>query len=291
MSIDLAQSGRGVFRLNFQQLPNIERTQVCRATQEFKFGNLIEKSDDYMLAIERLYVPIQGIPMVQGINPAIIFHPLGPGIIFTINYDTHYSLGAWIDNLNDQGEILFDDLTFKIDGAGRIVIRFSNFVGYSMTLNQQFADICDLNILITGANADAAGRVRGRTSILDRFDQLQKIQVEAIGMNIVQEIIDTDRSLPILTDILVPRTYNISRNFDETFAASIPDKFINLSYPVRQALIYNAEGERRFVNLKGQSPIQNIILECVAIYKDGTRHEIIIPPREIFTCKIDFYKK
>ncbi|MCP4179515.1 MAG: hypothetical protein GY756_17280 [bacterium] len=295
MSIDLGQRGRSVFYLNFEERQDATNTKVCRATQEFTFGNLIESSGDYMVAIERLSVPIQRIPMLSAMTPAITLNPLAVGLIRVVVTEDAFSLKQWIDGIN---ETLANDginMIFKINQGGQLTFVYDDFANFSLTLHQTLTDLLDRdNVLVTGADAvtSIAGNdiVSSESPIFDRFDQLHKIQVEALGMNITQEIIDTDRSFPILTDILIPARYSIGYTEPAGEVAG-STKQLSIGFATRQRLTYTAEGERRYIVLKGHSPIQNLELICSAIFKDGTRVEIPIPRREMFECKIAFFRR
>jgi hypothetical protein len=88
MSIDLGNKGRGLFYLNFQTIGTGENT--AESTQEFNFGNLIDDSGSYLIAIERLIVPIHRIPMINDLAPALTFEPTGAGILFSIQTPEAY---------------------------------------------------------------------------------------------------------------------------------------------------------------------------------------------------------
>ena len=290
MTIDLGQQGRGVFYLNFRAIQDNTGTRVSQETQEFNFGNLVEKSADYMIAIERLIVPIQKIPMNNGFNPAITITPIGVGIIATITIGATFSLKAFIDTLNSQASNAGINIIFSLNSEGRLQFSYDGFGANNITLNQGLADILDISANVTALNADVNNIVLGGSSVFDRFDQLYKIQVESLGMNIVQEIISTDRTLPILTDFIVPSSYSVSYT-QNTNIPPVVNLNLGVSYSTRQSVIYNAEGERRFIMLRGNTPIQNIQIQAVAIFKDNTRNEIIIPPNAVFECKIGFYRR
>ncbi|MHA2367049.1 MAG: hypothetical protein ACXAC7_24060, partial [Candidatus Hodarchaeales archaeon] len=102
-------------------------------------------------------------------------------------------------------------------------------------------------------------------------------------------IIGTERTLPVLTDLLVPNSYSTSYGLDNSLDPTVG--IFSLSYATRQTVVYNAEGARRYIMLRGATPIQNITIACVAIYKDNTRNQIVLPPNSVFECKIGFYRR
>ncbi len=290
MTLDLGQKGRGVFYINFETRGSNTETVVAKTVREFNFGNLIEHADDYVMAVERLFIPLQSIPMINSLTPALTFIPTGIGLAITINTNEAFSLREFLNDLNEQAANVAQNLFFRLNPAGRISIEYDDFVTNNITFNPILASIFDLEPLITIGDVIANNEVRGRTPMIDRFDQLHKIQLEALGFNSVQEIIDTNRSAPILTDILVPSSYSMSY-VEDSDLTDIPETAFDVSYPVRQNVIYNASSERRFIVLKGKSPLQNLLLEAVAIYKDGTRNEIILRGNSLFDAKIAFFKR
>ena len=56
------------------------------------FANLIENASDYVVAIERFRLPLQGIPMLRGIENAIEIRDGGTGaLISTLNLPDIFS--------------------------------------------------------------------------------------------------------------------------------------------------------------------------------------------------------
>lgn len=289
MSIDLAQRGRSVFYLNFLQSGT--GLNNCEASQIFNFGNIVEVSSDYIIAIERLIVPIHRVPHIESQTPAIIFVPIGAGLQYVINTPRAFSWKEFLDDINTQlAGIGVITCRMFLGQSGEIVIYFADFATYTIRINPVLQAIFDLNENLTIADTNGFNEVHGGSSLVDRFDQLHKVQVEVVGMNIQQEIIDTDRSSSILTDFIVPNTFSFSYG-ENLENQQISSKDVNIGYSVRQNIIYNAGEERRYVMLRGEGPVQNITLRCVAIYKDNTRNDIIMAPRSVFECKIAFFRK
>lgn len=290
MSIDLSNKGKGVFYLNFIQYG--DGTNKADVTQNFNFSNLVDQAGTYIIAIERLNLPLQRIPMINALAPAMTFESTDPfELNFTINIDAVYSWKEFEESINiSLGEVQAIVAYIALDFSGRIKIYNNKWNDYNIRLSQTLMDIFDLPELIGINDTDSNGFIIGKSSIVDRFDQLHKIQVESIGMNVQQEILDTDRSLPIITDLIVPTNYSFSyaEPLEDDQAASAN---INVGYTVRQDLTYISESERRYVMLRGNTPIQNIRILCVAIFKDGSRNEIILPPRSVFECKIAFFRR
>lgn len=293
MSFELGQQGRGITYLNFRSVQDETGTKNCVATQEFIYSNFIDESSDYVLAIERLRVPIHKIPMMQAVDmaPAYIIEDPGGNVIIPLSRDV-YSLREWLNVMNDDADAIAADLEFAIGPSGNLVMTYTNFAGTSIRLGDVLKDLMDLDTdVLTAAEADANGIVNGGSSIFDRFDNLYKVQIEARGLNVAREVIDTDTTLPILTDIIVPTTYTVSYKENILAVGGVDDRSSPIAYPTRQAVLYGGENERRYINMVGKLAIQNITIQAVGIYRSGTRVAIPIPPRGVFECKLAFFKK
>lgn len=287
MSFDLAIQGKGVFYLNFMARGVRGENVKAEVDQRFNRGNLIERTGDYIVAVERLVVPIQTIPMCNEELGSIILND-GLGNVVNLNTFECYSLKEFIDGLNTQIFNSALDGAFKIDVSGEISFYFPYAGAGSVTFSPTMANRLSVNLVYNPVPIDSL--IRGEYSIIDRFDQLHKIQVEANGLSIQQEIIDTNTSYEILTDYLVPNNYNIS--YSEPDGPGVPSNDeISISYPVRQNIFYNASSARRFAILTGFSPVQSVKVACFAMYKDGTRHDIILPSDSVFEMKLGLYKR
>lgn len=299
MSVILNNSTARVFYLNFVQIGSSNADIIknkCEATQEFNFSNLVEEQGEYLIAIERLIIPIQKIPFHDSIVPAMTLTTIINGFQRTVNSTTSFSLIEFLVNLNLEFSTNAVNLFIYLNPSGRIIIRYDDWANTNVTLDQTIADIFDMNTNLTIADSDANGKVIGNSPVFDRFDQLDKIQIEILGANIQQEIINTNISLPVLTDLTIQTSYSANVVINETNTdlinnfSAINDE-IAFGYSTRQNVIYTAEAERRYVNLSGKTPIQNLTLQCVAIFKNQTRNIITLPPRTTFSAKIAFFKK
>lgn len=292
MSIDLGNVGRGVFYVNFNKTyQGAGEDNSCKTSREFNFGNLVEKSSDYMIAVERMYVPIHSIPMQAAQADAVtIENPITHELRLIATPDV-YSLKEMIDSLNSSFNDEFPDAGpyIQIHSTGYVSIYWPEVATYTVTFNSVLQGIFGYDGSLGALNI-ASAPYYGNYSIFDRFDQLFKIQLEIVGVNSVAEIIDSQRSLPVLTDYLIPETWGASIS-KPSVANRTTEISEGITFSQRQALVYNATGERRYVMLTGNTPIQNITIEAVAIYKDGTRVTIPIIYNSVFDVKIGFYKR
>ena len=204
-----------------------------------------------------------------------------------INFDLQptFSLSEFLVQVNS----ILVGLIFSLSPDGRMVIDFNNFTDYEIRLAPKIAAIFDMDVVI-GTLLIGAQTVTGASPIFDRFDDLHKIQIESrTGLaGIQQEIITTNVFANLLTDFLVPTSTSMSFSGRQ---GTQHDPSYTVGYNVREDLEFNNSASRRYIMLKGNNPIQSISLEIAAIFRDGTRHRILLPPNSLLECKLAFWLK
>ena len=285
MSVDLSNSGKYVFYLNFRTLGSRTEDIFCESEQNFKFSQLLEKANDYILSVERFQVPIQAIPMLQTINAAIQLIPKTAVALQVYNSIQTFSLYDFLNSVNS----FYNGFIVSMSPDGRFVIDFDDFSNFSILLDPLIADIFDMDQSI-GLSLVGSNRIIGASPAFDRFDQLYKIQISSeLGLSgVQQEILSTDIFKNLLTDFILPSTYDMSYSGELGIA---PNGQYNLVYNTRQDLNFNASSNRRFIMMRSSAPIQNIKVSVQAVYRDGTTHNIPLPPRSVFELKLAFWKK
>ncbi len=283
MSIDIGDTGRYVFYLNFRTLSNGEN--FAESQHDFNFAQLIDDSSKYVISVERFRIPIQSIPMVPSIPLAISIVPKGAGVVGTIGIAESFSYADFRHQLNATAEFVF---TLSQDGRATIDFDFQN---NSLLLDARIAAIFDMDRVL-GLAIPGNGRIVGASPIFDRMDQLFKIQIEAqSGLSgIQQEIVSTNVFRNILTDFIIPSTWSstITNQQGIILGDSLQQ---SITYPTRQDLEFNASTNRRFIMLRGNAPIQNVKIEVKAIFRDGSSNKIRMPPASVLEVKLAFWKK
>ena len=283
MTIDVANAGRYVFYLNFRTVG--DGTNFAIANQEFTFSNLIEDSSKYAISVERFRLPIHTIPMFPAENNVITLIRVAPGAPVTFNLEDSYSILDFIQKIN---AFIPGTLTLSLSDDARILLNFTDNVTYNeLILSQSLANIFDTP---TNFPFVIPFTVLGSSPIPDRFDQLSKVQIEAkTGLaSIQQEIVTTAVFQNLVTDFILPSSFTMSYMGRP---GTPPNLDYTLSFPIRQDLEFNAASDRRIIMLKGNAPVQNIQLEMAAIYRDGSRNRIRLPPNGVMEIKIAFWKK
>jgi hypothetical protein len=291
MSFDIGDPNRYVFYVNFQTIGN--GSGFAQARQNFNFAQLIEDSSRYVVSVERARIPLQGIPMLPLIQNVMEFVPVAggsgpnPGLGNDLTLRQTFSINEFLTQFQEFG---IEGLIISLTSDGRINIIYDNWQNFIITFDTRVAAIFDMGGDTIGAGFLNNQEITGNTPIFDRFDDLHSISIESTqGLTSVQqEIFDSDVFNIVLVDLLVGSsegmTYSGTRNLEH-------DSSYTVNYPIRSDLELQAGGDRRWVMLKGTAPIQSIALEAIAIFRDGTRNNIVLPPRTIFSLKLAFWRK
>lgn len=285
MSYDVANEGRYVFYVNFETIG--DGTNRAIASQRFEFAQLIEDSSKYVISVERARIPLQSIPMLPGIDNAIVFVPKdGASEPNPINTRQTFSINDWFKQIQDMDP---PGLIITLTSDARVSITYDAFSDFTLLLDPVVQQIFDMDNPV-GIGIENGGVVVGNSPIFDRFDDLHSINIEATqGLSSVQQELENSNVYnTLLTDLLVGSNESMSYDGEQNDPI---DGLYSLTFPVRADLELQAGADRRWIMLKGTAPVQSIQLECVAIFRDGTRHEIILPPRGILSIKIAFWRK
>ncbi len=281
MSFELNSASSRVLYVNFRSLG--DGMKETEAEQLFTFTSLIEDSSKYVVSIERFRIPIQSVPMQDQITNAFILRNKTGGDDIPISTIVSFGLYDWLLQISRSSV----QLNIILTPDGRAQILNFNFDDFSIELDPKVAKILNLPEMINGTGVQ---NVVGTTPIFDLFDQLFKIQIEALnGLgNLQAEIVDQNTFTTILTDFIIPSNFAMSVTNESATALTTSYSF---NLPVRQDLEFNASQARRLINFRGSSPVQNVKVRVTAIYRDGTRHAIIIPPNGVFELKLAFFRK
>ena len=203
MSFELNQEGARVLYVNFRMLG--DGVVETEAEQIFSFSHLIENSGKYLVSIERFRIPIQSIPMQDAINNAVILHSKTGGPDVFISTILSFGLYDWLLQLN-RGNAAFE---VNLTADGRVQVFQFDFAAFSIEFHPKIAAIFNMPITLDGAGVQ---NVVGGVPVFDVFDQLFKIQVEALNglSNLQQEIIDQNIFTTLLTDFIIPSNFSMS---------------------------------------------------------------------------------
>ena len=286
MSFDIGNPNRYVFYVNFQTVGN--GTSFAETTQRFNFAQLIEDSSRYVVSVERASIPIQAIPMFPLTPEAIVLSPKPQtgGVRRALNMEPSFSINDFLVQCNSLDPAFIVSLTED----GRMRIDYNDWSNFTVQFSANTGAVFDMGSNEIGASFTGTQTVVGASPIFDRFDDLLQVVIEAeqgLG-SVQQEIVTTDVFNTVLVDFLLESTEGMTYM---GIAGNAHDPSYTVSYPVRSNLIFNNSASRRWIMLKGTAPVQSIKLTVVAIFKDGSRNQIILPPRGILSIKLAFWKK
>jgi len=278
-----------VFYVDFTELGTTEGDTFSTVTKQFNYSELIDRADNYIIAIERFNVPTSTVSM-QKTQPAFMTLRLnndgGGDIVFDLNET--YSLLEFLQQLNG----FHPGLTFSLTSDLRMAVSY-DWTTQELLLSSNAACIFDMPSVI-GTTIVGQATIRAASPLPDNFDRLQEIEIIS-GESLLQqqqEIQSSEVLRFLLTDFLIPNPYTTSFAFEEGVA---PTGSYNISYPVRQDIQFFAGSGKRPIMMKGRSPVQNIKLEALAVVRepDGTRsrESIRISPCSYFNVKLGFYTK
>jgi len=281
MSFELNSEASRVLYVNF--LSRGDGKKETEAEQLFTFSHLIEDSSRYVVSIERFRIPVQSVPMQDAILNAFILRSKTGGDDINISTIISFGLYDWLLQLNRAAA----QFQIILTPDGRAQILDFNFDDFSIELDPKVQAILDMPETLDGVGIR---NVVGAVPMFDLFDQFFKLQVEALnGLgNLQAEIVDQNTFTTVLTDFILPSDFGMS--VTNTVGAALNNE-MTFSLPLRQDLEFNAAGSRRFINFRGNAPVQNMRVRVTAIYRDGSRHPIIIPPNGVFELKLALFRK
>lgn len=286
MSFELNKDGAFVFYVNFHQEGDLVIERKCEAEQLFSFANLIESAEKYICSIERFRIPIQTIPMLPDINAAIILRSKvgDPDIVF--NLEQTFSMYEFMLQINNA---IGADFNLSLTADGRWKITDFDFGSKFIVFNNTIAGVFDMAITV-GLLLIGVQNITGASVAWDRFDNLFKINIEALnGLSSVQpEVIQDQVYTSLITDFIIPSNTGLVNTNTENLP---PNGQLTFNFQQREDLEFNSSSNRRFQMLRGASPIQNLKVRAVAIFRDNSRHDIILAPRSVFELKLSFWRK
>lgn len=278
-----------VFYVDFTELGTTDGDTFSTVTKTFNYSELLDRADNYVIAIERFNVPTSTVSM-QKAQPGFMTLRLnndgGGDIVFDLNET--YSLLEFLQQLNG----FHAGLIFSLTSDLRMAVSY-DWTTQELALSDNAACIFDMPPVI-GTTVVGQATIRGASPIPDNFDRLQEIELLS-GETLLQqqqEIQSSEVLRFLLTDFLIPNPYSTSFGFEEGVA---PTGAYTISYPVRQDIQFFAGSGKRPIMMKGKSPVQNMKIEALAVVRepDGTRarESIRISPCGYFNVKLGFYLK
>lgn len=284
-------------------------TQTIEAILQDSFrSSMIEKADDWVVAVERFEININGIP----------YYPQGPvlgvGAVetltvtliggaaaeapasFALNFDA-FSIPDCITNLNLRatatGSVSMGATLFSIDHEGytRITATVDWWQRYrfDFTNAPRMNRILGLNVTAEGQQAvedGGLGYLQSKSPRWDCGDDLDHLRIDT-NLPTVSDTIGQAKS-SVLTDLSFGAA--IGASFPYQNATGLRAATPSANYSQRQRIIYNPQ-ERRYLNLRSSAPIDDIQVTCEYVRQNGDAAIVPLPIGASFSVKLGFFNR
>lgn len=255
---------------------------------------VVDKASNYLVAIERLEVSLNGIPFynaedneqitlqdVAGFNPDITVALL----------ENAFSLSHLLEILNkliypNPGDGGFTDLSvvWSLTSDGFVTLEvLETFDVVTFILPRRLQCILGISIAVQPLG-NAETKAKSLYPRIDMGDELDHLILKT-NLPCFSDTIGNVKT-QVLTDFCVPTKYGNSLTYGP--AGSVVDASIQTN--IRQKAVY-VPTERRYLELVGDFPITQLTIACEYVDNIHTRHSIPLPFGGSFEIKIGFYLK
>jgi hypothetical protein len=259
---------------------------------------ILEKASDYLCAVERMELSLNGIPFYDasdfqdpdvGANRETLL--LRSRInnntwTYILNYNC-YSLSHLFEYLNsivyyDPTDNTPFNMTWSVNKDGFIVATIlggKTFSRLQIEVPRRLNNILGISITSQQANKTACNSTFPRMDLGDDLDHI--ILVTNLPTN--SDSLGNVKN-QVLTDFSVPSTYSNSLAYGSN------GELIRSGFQtnIRQKIIYTPS-ERRYLELIGDFPITNIMIEAYYVNTDGIQKYVPLPLGGYFEIKLGFY--
>lgn len=270
-----------------------DATFYARATLETNTP-IVDKMSDFICAVERMELSLNGVPFydasndVPGNRENIIISRRPAGVTTLVAVDlTAYSLSHLFEILNSYTYVDPNDnsefgITFSISKDGFIVMSLLDAKTFT-TLEVQIPRRLNMILGIT-TTQQIAGFSAAASSFprVDMGDDLDHIVLQT-NLPTVSDQTGNVR-LNVLTDFAPPTNYSNSLSYgaDGNLVRS------SFSTNLRQKVIYTPS-ERRYLDLVGDFPLQNIVIDVFYVNQDEEIKRVVLPFGGSFELKLGLY--
>jgi len=267
-------------------------------TQDFFRTSIIDKADDWVVAVERFEINPNAIPYYKRKLPEgewidiynLPYPAAGVNTAVEVVFDS-YSLPDTIKQLNTLMAVAgapADGLTFTIDAEGFVQVARDAAWILLYHLNLDRAPKLNAILGLDQSSLDIDIAELTSASPVPRWDTGDNMDHLRITSNLptVSDSIGQSKS-NVLTDLSFFQNLGVTKSYaanGQTFDTT------SVSYSQRQKIVYNPN-ERRYLNLRSSAPIDDITVECEYIEQDGTAHIVMLPRGGGFSIKLAFFKK
>lgn len=257
---------------------------------------IVPKASDYLVAIERLELNLNGIPFYNGTPAETIYvtsradNTVQTAVVVNLNA---YSLTHLFEQLNSM---VFRDptnanpltntfrATFAVNKDGFVVVTLlggMTFTSFVIDFPRRLNMILGISRFVQFIGETACKSSLPRIDMGDDLDHL----ILRTNLPVYSDSLGNVKT-NVMTDFAVPSVYSNSMSYGANGSLIAAGFTTNM----RQKVIYNPT-ERRYLELVGDFPIQQISIECIYVDPSHDVKRVIIPFGGIFEVKLGFYLK
>jgi hypothetical protein len=283
---------------------------------------LINMPSRYQVALDRLYIPTQNIPLFIWENGKYTVSLSVDGITFYVSTlvwvpnnlgsdlygQSVYSYQYMLDRLNDSLLIAFNDLVSDIGNPiGILTPPRMTFDAKSKLFTLQCEEKYNINF-------PGTIKVYFNNNLYNLFEGIQvistsidinaiakyQIQIKSNFNNLTDGILYITQEFPSLSNWRQIKQLRFTTNLPTTAErlSGSADAIENIIFDynikdddeVQNAILYSPEAERRYYSLGSDYPIQQINFNCYWVDRRGKKYEIYIPVNNTMTAKLIFEK-
>lgn len=294
-----------------QEQPSLRAT----ITESFR-SSLIDKADDWVVAVERFEININGIPYyptqagpadpltgARTVTETIIIRNLA-GVVLETLFLTRsgFSIQDIVRKLNEDvvdanpliggGGAALNVVSFSIDHEG--FVRFKFDATWLGLFQLDLSNCPRLNAILGLETVDQFTIPAGVLELISRCprwdtgDDLDHLRITS-NLPTVSDSVGQSKS-NILTDLSFLEGIGAGFSYTGNLGTAANPPITSASYSQRQKVVYNPS-ERRYLNLRSSSPIDEIILECEFVKQDGTSQPVLLPRGAVFNIKLAFFSR
>lgn len=255
---------------------------------------IMEKASDYLVAVERFELSLCGVPFYDASNfdtnreTLTIRSRITPSNQWDyILFQSAYSLSHLFEILNsivytDPEDLTTFNLTWSINKDGFTVI---SIIGGKTFSRFQIEIPRRLNMII---GISIGRQIAGRTAVDSAFPRVD------LGDDLDHILLTTN--LPTYSDSLgnvknaILTDFSSPSQYSNSLAYGAQGDLVRNGFTtnIRQKVIYTPS-ERRYLELNGDFPIQNIFVEAMYVNPDGLQKYVPLPLGGSFELKLGFY--
>lgn len=259
---------------------------------------IVDKASDFLVAVERMEINVNGVPFYDGGESVAEQITVRSRQDTSLEFKTDpliqsaYSLSHLFEILNTvEFKDPFDDssfgCTFSITRDGFVVVTLIDTSFNSVQLEfprrlNMILGISTANQFIDEANPWVECQSEyPRIDLGDDLDHLILVSSLPTNADALGNV-----HLPVLTDFSVPSSYSNSLSY----AANGTLVKAGFTTNIRQKIIYTPN-ERRYLELIGDFPIQDVEITAYYLSVDGIVKHVVLPLGAGFELKLGFYLK